>query len=51
MKCNKCKADITIKDTGQFISLKCDCEIILIYPDKFIGRKTKEKYDPNYKKK
>jgi len=50
MKCTKCNGDCTIKDTGKFISIKCDCEIILIYPDKFIGRKLKEEYNPKYKR-
>lgn len=50
MRCSKCNKDITIKDTGDFISLKCGCEMIIIYPDKYIIRKTKEEYNPKHKK-
>ena len=51
MQCKKCDADITIKDTGEFISLKCNCEMIIIYPDKYITKKEKKDYDPKHKKK
>jgi hypothetical protein len=51
MKCSKCGAYITIKDTEDFLSIKCDCEMIIIYPDKFIVRKTKKEFIPNYKEK
>jgi hypothetical protein len=51
MKCPKCQEYVTIKDTEEFLSIKCNCEMIIIYPDKFIVRKTKKEYIPNYKEK
>jgi hypothetical protein len=51
MKCSKCGEFLTIKDTDEFLSIKCDCEILICYPDKFIVRKTKKEYDPKYKEK
>ena len=51
MQCSKCGEFVTIKDTNEFLSVKCDCECIILYPDKFIVRKTKKEYMPNYKEK
>jgi hypothetical protein len=51
MKCSKCHEYTTIKDTEEFLTIKCKCEMIIIYPDKFIVRKDKKEYDPKYKEK
>jgi hypothetical protein len=48
MKCSKCGEFVTIKVTDEWITLKCNCEILICYSDKFIVRKTKEEYDKKY---
>jgi phage FluMu protein Com len=51
MQCNKCNEFVTIKDTNEYLSIKCDCKILIIYPDGFIVRKEKKDFIPNYKEK
>lgn len=50
MNCDKCKKPISIKNTDKFISILCDCEILLIYPTKITKIIKKEDYDANYRK-
>jgi len=51
MYCQKCKHLISIKHHDKFITMKCKCEIMIIYPDKTTKVINKKDYNPNYKKK
>jgi hypothetical protein len=49
MNCIKCQEPFTIKVMDEWISLMCDCQCFIMYPDGFIVRKEKKDYNPKYK--
>jgi disulfide oxidoreductase YuzD len=48
-KCARCGYCPTIKDTEQWLSLKCKCKITIFYPSGTTIVKRRDEYKPDYK--
>ena len=46
LKCNECNGSVSTRIKAQrWVTLKCDCKIVIIYFDGCIKEKTKDQYD------
>jgi len=49
MYCDKCNGLISVKNAEHFISLKCKCEIVIVYADKTTKIVARKEFIRNYK--